>query len=98
MVEQLLRVDCTNVKAWTFKTLYTVPTGYTFVVSCFNTKSANILKLKINGNEIGQSRPDGQLLDFFKGLVLMEDDVVSVTHGFSGSIETIMMSGSLLTN
>lgn len=98
MIETLLRVDATNVKAWIFKALYTVPAWHTFVISCFNTKSANILKLKINWNEVGQSRPDWQLLDFFKGLVLMENDVVSVTHGFSWSIETIMMSWSLLTN
>lgn len=98
MIEQLIRVDSTNVKAGVFKTLYTVPTWYTFVVSCINTTSANVLKLKINGLEIWQNRPDGNLLEFFKWLVLMEDDVVSVTHAFSGSNETIMMSWSLLTN
>ena len=98
MIEQLLRIDASNVKAGVFKTMYTVPAGHTFVVSCMNTKSANTLKLKINGNEIGQNRPDWALLEFFKWLVLMENDVVSVTHAFSGSIETIMMSGSLLTN
>lgn len=98
MIEKLERHDVTNVREWVFKVMYTVPAGHTFVVSCINVKSANILRLKINGNEIWQGNPNGQLLEFFKGLVLMENDIVSVTHGFSGSVETVMMSWSLLTN
>lgn len=98
MTEKLERHDATGVKAGTYKLLYTVPTGYTFVISCINTTSANTIKLKIDGKEIGQNRPDWALLEFFKWLILQEDEQVSVTHAFSWAQETIMMSWSLISN
>lgn len=96
MSEILLRIDASSVKQWVYKTLYTVPTGKTFVVSCINTTSANTVMLRINGKIIWQNRPEWHLLEFFKWLVLQSDEIVEVTHNLSGVSESILMSWSLL--
>lgn len=95
MAEVLKRVDVENVEVNSWKALYSIPTGKTFIVSAINTTSANTIKLRINGQKvISESNQDGMNAAFFKGLILNQNDLVEVQHWFSGAKETITMSGS----
>ena len=99
MTEQLLRIDAINVKEDTYTNIYTVPAWCAFVVSSIDTFRATTIKIRINWTKIiAQTNQEWTNTGFFKWLVLNENDVVAITHAYTGWLtETITMSWSLVT-